>query len=170
VLARLLLTDRAKEMPPNLAVMSTSALVGRIESAGPFTARLLLLSDPSFTIRARILRRIDPARTRWVKVLTKGAAADEPLTEQNNAPVPVLAAGDGAGGLVADATTYANILPGDRLVTADDDPYLRREVRIGVVEEVVVRPENHQQVVVRVRPLEDLAALRDVYILYWKPL
>jgi cell shape-determining protein MreC len=170
VLTRLLATDRTKEMPPRLAVVTASALVGRIESAGPFTAHMQLVSDSGFSVRGRLLRRIDPARPRQIKVLKRGSAADEPLSERNNAPVPVLASGDGAGGLRAqDVNAYENIQPGDWLVTADDDPYLRREIRVGVVEEVSPQGNDRRFVQVRIRPFEDLSALRDVYVVYWKP-
>ncbi len=169
VVSRLLVTDRSKEMPRKLAVVTASALVGCLESAGKFSARLQLVTDPGFRVQARVLRRIDPNVPRWVRVLKPGAAAEEPLTARNNVPVPVLAVGDGAGGLTAEASEQENILPGDWLVTSGDDEHLRTEVPIGVVEEVRVRPEDHRFVKVRVRPFEDLAALRDVFIVYWKP-
>ena len=167
--SRLLMTDRSKEMPPRLAVLTASALVGRLESAGPFTARLQLVTDSNFAVRARVRRQIDPDHPRQVRVLLRGAAGIETLTERNNLPVGVLACGDGARGLTADAPAHENVLPGDWLVTADDDPYLRTEIRIGVVTEVNARPDDPGSVTLRVRPFEDLASLRHVYILYWKP-
>jgi cell shape-determining protein MreC len=169
VISKLLMTDRSKDLPANLAVVTASALVGRVESAGPFTAYVRLVTDPGFSMTGKIIRRIDPAHQRWIKVLTKGSAGDEFLTEQNNRPVTVQAAGDGAGGLIAHAYEYESILPGDWLVTADDDPYLRTEVRVGVVQQVDPMPAGRGQVKLRVKPLEDLAALRDVFIVYWKP-
>jgi cell shape-determining protein MreC len=170
VLSRLLMTDRLKEMPPNLAVLTTSALVGRLESAGPFTARLQLLTDPGFILSGKLLRRIDPNRPRLIKVLIKGEAAEEPLTDRNNMAIRALASGDGAGGMVIKGIAeHEKVQPGDWFVTADDDPYLRREVRVGVVDDVRPRADDHSFVQVRVRPFEDLGALRDVYIVYWKP-
>jgi cell shape-determining protein MreC len=169
VLTRLLKTDRSKELPANLAVVTASALVGRIESGGPFTAYVRLVTDPGFQLQGRILRRIDPNLQRWIKVLAKGAAADEPLSEQNNRPVVVQATGDGKGGLVATSYDYEKILPGDWLMTADNDAYLRASVRVGTVEEVEPLPSAPGQVRLRVKPFENLEALRDVFIVYWKP-
>ncbi|HUS46738.1 MAG TPA: rod shape-determining protein MreC [Phycisphaerae bacterium] len=170
VVSRLLMTDRSKEMPPKLAVLTASAVVGKLAAAGAFTSELQLVTDRGFHMPGRILRRIDPNRPRRISVLAHGAAAVETLSERNNKPIPVPASGDGAGGMVVTGVpAYENVLPGDWLVTTDDDPYLRTEVRVGTVEKVTPDPDDQRLVRLRVRPFEDLASLRRVYILYWKP-
>jgi cell shape-determining protein MreC len=169
VLSRLLMTDRSKDMPRGLAVLTASALVGRVVEEGPFTARMQLVTDRKFEIRGRIIRRIDPNDPRQIKVMTAGAAATEILTPANNRPIQVLARGDGGKGLIVrDVPEYEHVRPGDWLVTAGDDPYLRTEVRIGTVVQVRVDPDNQRFTNLRVRPFEDLDSLRRVYIVYWQ--
>jgi cell shape-determining protein MreC len=170
VVSRLLMTDRSKEMPPKLAVLTASAVVGQLSAAGAFTSQLQLVTDRGFHMPGRIIRRIDPNRPRQISVMAHGAAALETLNERNNKAIPVQARGDGAGGLtVGEVPAYENVLPGDWLVTTDDNPYLRTEVRIGTVLKVEPDPDDQRLVRLRVRPFEDLASLRRVYILYWKP-
>ena len=169
VLSRLLMTDCSKEMPPQLAVVTASALVGRLDWAGPFTSRVQLITDSNFALRGKIRRQLDPNRPRRILILRERAAADERLTKANNLPVPVLAVGDGQGYMVAEAAESEKIEPGDWLTTADDDPYLRTEVRVGAVEEVRVKPDDRLHVRLRVRPFVDLSSLRNVFIVYWKP-
>lgn len=170
VLERLLMTDRSKELPGNLAVITSSALVGRItpRGAGPFTSQLQLVTDSGFDIDCRVVRRIDPNRPRQIQVLSQGVAALEKLGPANNAPVPVTARGDGAGGMIVkNVGDGYNVQPGDWLMTQGDDPYLRTEVRIGTV--VDVKPADSHHVTLRVAPFADLGTLRDVYIVHWKP-
>ncbi len=170
VLARLLMTDRSKELPGNLAVITSSALVGRITArgAGPFTSQLQLVTDSGFDLDGRIIRRIYPNHPRQIQVLSQGVAALEKLAPANNAPVPVTARGDGAGGMIIkNVGDYHSIQPGDWLMTQGDDPYLRTELRVGTV--VDVKPADSHHVTLRVVPFADLDALRDVYIVHWKP-
>jgi cell shape-determining protein MreC len=170
VLSRLLMTDRSKELPGNLAVISSSALAGCITplGAGPFTSQIQLVTDSGFEINCRVVRQIDPNRPRQIQVLSQGAAAMEKLSPANNAPVIVSARGDGAGGMIVkDVGDYHNIQPGDWLMTNGDDPYLRTEIRIGTVTEV--RPSDSHHVTLRIAPAVNFAAMRDVYIVHWKP-
>ncbi|MCJ7543270.1 MAG: rod shape-determining protein MreC [Phycisphaerae bacterium] len=159
-----LVTDRSKAMPSELAVISASALVGRVTSAGPFSARIMLVTDRRFRTRARIRRLLDPDHPREIRLTDEGRARVELLNEQNNRPITVEAVGDGAGGLViADVWRYDNVLPGD-LVAAAEGPFLPLEVRIGDVEEVRPDPKHPDRVIVSVRPETDLGTLRDVFI------
>ena len=78
--------------------------------------------------------------------------------------------GDGVSGLIIEAVAECEkVMPGDWLVTSDAEPHLRTEVRIGVVQEVIVNPADRRFVTVKVKPFVDPATLRDVYIVYWKP-
>lgn len=159
-----LATDRSKAMPSELAVVASSGLVGQVISAGPFSARMMLVTDRRFRTRARIRRIPDPDHPREIRLTDEGRARVEVLNEQNNRPITVEAAGDGAGGLViADVWRYDNVLPGD-LVVAAEGPLLPLEVRLGSVHEVRADPKHPDRVIISVRPGTDLGTLRDVFI------
>jgi cell shape-determining protein MreC len=160
-----LVTDRSKELPSELAVVTSSALAGRVTSAGAFSARMMLVTDRRFRAAARIRRVIDPAYPRQIRLTDQGSARVEMLQEQNNRAIDVEAVGDGAGGLtVADVWRYDNVLPGDLLVTAGG-AFCPLEVRIGRVREVRADPKHAERVIVSVRPEVDPGTLRDVFIL-----
>jgi cell shape-determining protein MreC len=157
-------TDRSKQLPKDLPVVSASALVGQVSSAGPFSAQVMLVTDRRFRTAARIRRVPDPARPRQIRLTDQGSARVETLSEQNNRPIDVEAVGDGAGGLtVADVWRYDNVLAGDFLVTAAG-PFCPLEVRIGRVQEVRLDPKHAERVIVSVRPEVDPGTLRDVFI------
>ncbi|NLW87474.1 MAG: rod shape-determining protein MreC [Planctomycetes bacterium] len=169
VLSRLLITDRSKSIPRNLAVITSSALVGTVAESGAFTSRIQLVGDKGFHIRGRIIRHVDPAKPRLIMSNRPGAAGVVTLDETNNR-LEVLAHGDGVSGLIIEAVAECEkVMPGDWLVTSDAEPHLRTEVRIGVVQEVIVNPADRRFVTVKVKPFVDPATLRDVYIVYWKP-
>jgi cell shape-determining protein MreC len=158
---RLLLTDREKKLPENLAALSGSSLVGRVVETGAFTARLQLVTDAGFATRAHIGRIIDPQNPREVQA----GARILPLTERVNFPVEAYAHGDGAGGLVCDPIPAVhNIRPGDVLQTRGDEALLPTAVVIGRVSDVQNDPEHPGMVIVRAQPPADLASLRDVYV------
>jgi cell shape-determining protein MreC len=158
---RLLLTDRSKQLPPNLAVLSGAALVGRVLETGAFTARLQLVTDRAFAMRCHVGRVIDPANPRQVQI----RARMMPLTPRINYPVEAYVHGDGASGLVCDPIPAVhNIKPGDIIQTRGDEALLPAAVVIGRVSEVENDPEHPGMVIVHARPLADLASLRDVYI------
>jgi len=168
VATRLLLTDLSKALPCQpehlFAVVTGSALVGRIVSAGAYTARLQLLSDRDFQMAGRIRRVIDPSRPRMVTV-TEGAAAEVTLTPENNRQIEVIARGDGADGLIVEhVKAYHNVRPGDLLVTSGDDRVLPTEINVGQVTEVRPEAKEPHRVTLRVRPHADLGTLRDVFI------
>jgi len=165
VTTRRLLTDRSKRLPQNVATISATALVGRVMDAGRFTARLQTVTDPAFEVPAKIRRVIDPSNPRKITV-TVGGAGLQVLTPANNVRIPVLARGDGRGGLIVrDVNAYHNIRPGDLLVTAGDDAFLPVQVRIGKVVEVIDDPRRRGLFVsLRVAPSANLSTLREVYI------
>jgi cell shape-determining protein MreC len=157
-------TDRSKQLPKDLAVVSASALVGQVSSAGAFSAQVMLVTDRRFRAAARILRMPDPDHPRQIRLTDQGSARVETLNEQNNRAIDVEAVGDGAGGLtVADVWRYDNVLPGDLLVTAAG-LFCPLEVRIGRVREVTPDPKHPERVIVSVRPEVDPGTLRDVFI------
>jgi len=165
VTTRELVTDRPKALLSGYATISATSLVGRISSAGAFTARLQLVTDRQFAIEAQIFRLIDPNNPRQIKVTKANAAAMEILTPQNNHLVPVFAQGDGANGLIVrDVSVNDNVRPGDWLITRRDDAFLLAGIRIGEVTQVVRSPEHPGFVTLHVRPHADLEALREVYI------
>lgn len=159
------ITDRSKALPPNLAAITASALAGRITESGAFTARLQLVTDANFTIRARIRRIIDPAKPRVIRVLMEGRAAEETLSEANNKPIETPVSGDGTGELIVpDVSKYHNIQPGDYLVTCGDEAFLPAEIGIGRVTRVVDNAKYKGMTTVYAKPLADLSTLRDVYV------
>jgi len=167
VTTRRMLTDRSKSLPPPLAVISSTAVVGRLTDAGPFTARLQLLTDPGFTIVANIYRTLNPRDSRWITSYTEAGAIEQRLSEGNNSLIEVVARGDGTGLMVIkQVEEYHNVLPGDWLLSSGKEAFLPALVRIGKVVEVT-RPTKHPGfVTLKVKPHADLESLREVYIIY----
>ena len=189
VTTRMLRTDRKKKVPSDLAVISETApstggetelpsalkvvsqtaVVGRIVAAGPFTARMAMVTDRAFVIHALIHRVLHRGRPREITVESpRGGMAVAPLTDANNRPIDVEARGDGVDALICeeDVQAYHNILPGDVLVTSGREDFLLARVRIGEVTEVARRPEHRGFVTLKIKPRANLATLRDVYIVY----
>ncbi len=166
VTTRRLLTRRSKALPPRLGVIHANALVGRIMDTGAFTARLQLVSDRQFEIRARVRRVIAPGRTRMITVTEGDLPRETPLTPRTNQPVDVIAHGDGAGGMVVHhVKEYDNVLPGDLLTTHPDDGHMPTEVHIGKVTSVRRDAKDPHRVTLHIEPHADLSALREVFIL-----
>jgi cell shape-determining protein MreC len=164
VTTRELLTGCQKALPPGLATISTTALVGQIAESGAFISRMQLVTDAKFNTKACIYRELGPGQVRKFVDLTKGDAAVKNLTKDNNKAVPVFAVGDGARGLKAVASKDHGILAGDLLATVYSDSFLPEGVRIGHVEEVRDDPKEPGQVILIIRPEADLSALSEVYI------
>ena len=159
------LTDRSKSLPPRLATINSSALVGRLLETGAYFARVQLITDSGFHLRCRIIR--DPAVARTITETKGGVAAQKPLTHSNNVPVDVVADGDGVDGLtVCDVKKQYGIMKGDWLVTSRDDAFMPEHVRIGRVVEVKDDPKNQLFVIIHVQPSADLSSLKDVLIVY----
>ncbi|MBI5723699.1 MAG: rod shape-determining protein MreC [Planctomycetes bacterium] len=166
VAARRLITDRLKNIPSGLPVINTMQLVGRIIESGPFTARMQLVTDRDFrSVPARIIRIIDPHNPRQVII----NSAIQTLTEDINRPISVIVDGDGADGMtISDVPHDHQVRPGDRLATSGKDLALPAAIPIGTVTDVKGDPKNPSCVIIKVRPLMDLSAIRDVYIV-WTP-
>ena len=159
-----ILTDRSKALPTDLAVVTTSALVGRLVDAGAFVARMQLVTDRDFKVSARIRRLVDPNHPREITIIREGSAAREVLTEHNSVPLDVQAVGDGSNGLVVShVPEIDNVLPGDLLVTAGEG-LLPVEMGIGRVRQAQRDPQNPHHFTLKVAPEADLSNLREVYI------
>jgi cell shape-determining protein MreC len=158
---RIILTDRSKALlQEKLATVTGSALVGRVVESSAYTARLQLVTDRGFQIKGRIIRDVGNPRT-----ITDMPAGVRVALSGENATLDVEAQGDGAGGLVVqNVKEYENVLPGDVLVTRDEDYYLPAQVSIGTVTDVEKYPDSPGFVTLRVRPQVNLGRLRYVYI------
>jgi cell shape-determining protein MreC len=167
VTTREIATNRSKALPPKLAVVNESSLVGRIVDSGAFTARLQLVTDRGFQISARIRRVIVPGRSRTVTITEGGLPRMTQLTPENNTPIDdVLAVGDGADMvMVPDVKAYYNVLPGDLLWASAEKEYLPVDIYIGKVEKVELNEKDSRRVTVYVRPYADVANVRDVFII-----
>ena len=159
-------TNRSKALPPKLAVVNESSLVGRIVDSGAFTARLQLVTDREFKINGRIRRVIVPGQARTVTVTEGSLPSTTQLEPKNNTPIEVLAVGDGADMVVApDVKAYYNVLPGDQLWASAEKEYLPVDIYIGKVEKVELNEKDSRRVTVYVRPPADVADVRDVFII-----
>ena len=161
VTERRVLTDRAKRLPENLAVLSSAGLVGRVVETGAFTARVQLVTDRAFVLRGQIRRVIDAQNPRQVQIGDRIVY----LRRQYNVPVECRATGDGLGGLiVAHVPKMYNIRPGDVLETPPDDGALPAIVPVGKVVRVTDEPQNTGRVQLEVQPVVDLRSIRQVYL------
>ncbi len=168
VTMRELATNRSKALPPKLAVVNESSLVGRIVDSGAFTARLQLATDRQFKINGKIRRVIVPGRARTVTVTEGSLPRTTQLTPENNTPIGVLAVGDGGSMVVApDVKAYYNVLPGDQLWASAEKEFLPVDIYIGKVEKVEPDPDGKDahRVKVLIRPHGDVANVRDVLII-----
>ncbi|MBN1941894.1 MAG: hypothetical protein JW849_01240 [Phycisphaerae bacterium] len=161
VTQRRVLTDRSEPLGENHPVLSTSGLAGRIVESGPFTARVQLVTDAGFEVRGQIRRVIDPRNPRLIQ------SGDQMvrLEEANNAPIDVVAFGDGAVGLVVPEVRQVHaVRPGDVLQVRPDVGALPAPVIIGTVTGVTDDAEHAGMVRLSVRPAVDLPSLREVFI------
>ncbi len=170
VTTRLLLTNRAKALEPHgkLAVVTGSALVGRLGETWGYMARLILVTDRSFRTQAQIARAIDPNNPRLIQVEnTPGYVTEETLSHQNYAYVPCVAHGNGSDAVIVRGVSRGdNIKVGDELVVRIVGTYESTRIPIGKVVEVKVDEKlgvGFDQL--RIEPMADLAALREVFIL-----
>ena len=166
VTVREVATNRSKALPPNLAVVNESSLVGRILDSGAFTARLQLVTDRGFQVSARIRRVIVPGQARTVTITEGGLPRMTQLTPENNTPIMVLATGNGADMVMApDVKAYYEVQPGDQLWASAEKEYLPVDIYIGKVEKVELNEKDSRRVTVYIRPHADVANVRDVFII-----
>ena len=168
VITRKIVTDRAVPLPSNLRAVvqqrlqevTSSVLVGRLLETGPFSARLQLVTDRGFRIRAAVQRQYNPTVPREI---VNGPKRE--LLGRSSKPIPVDAAGDGTAFMVVEhAKAEDNIQAGDWLVTCSDEPLLPVQIPIGMVTEVKA---NHKQagfVSLKIRPMAEPELLRSVMV------
>ncbi|MDP6635584.1 MAG: rod shape-determining protein MreC [Phycisphaerae bacterium] len=173
------LTDRSKALPADDQMraitgyardtdkpVAGSVLVGWVEAAGSFTARVRLITDKRFKIRAWLQRVIDPENPRKVTAMTPEGPTEKILTPADSKLIyiQVILHGDGERGLITeDIQKSDNIRPGDWLWTTVSAK-LPRSLRVGKVISVSESDRNPNFVVAKVAPIADLGALRDIYI------
>jgi len=163
VTTRELFTGVDVPLPPKLAVLTTTGLVGQIASSSEFTARLRLVTDRTFKMQAQIWR--DPAIERRVIFRGSGGEQSVPLTPANNVPIDVDIRGDGANGVIADDVPFDHaVQPGDWIITRGHSLEMPGRVRIAQVKKVTVHKANSLMRVVYAEPLADLSTLREAYI------
>jgi len=163
-----LTTQRSKALPPLLAVVSSSSLVGRIIDSGALTARLQLVTDRNFKLNGRILRVIAKGRERMVTVTKGDLPSQTLLTTENpwdNEPIDVLVVGDGSGLVISlDVKEYHKVQPGDLLMASAEAENLPVDMHIGKVVKVERDKKDSHRVKVYAKPHTDVANVRDVFI------
>lgn len=169
VTTRELWTGRRAGLPKKLAVITASALVGRITESDTFTARLQLLTDRSFRIAVQVHRVVqDPERPRKITVTTDGGPdRAERLTPYHPNVRDIHAAGDGGHGMLIQRVDRRHeVRAGDVVLTRGDERAIGAPVPVGRVERVADDEEAPAMfVTLHVRPYANLASLRQVYII-----
>lgn len=166
VTTRQLVTDRSKAigpnklaviaLPPDLEALSSAVLAGRLLESGGHMARLELVTNKHFKIRARIGRRIAPDHPDPTR---------RELSDANIYLINVEACGDGKDSLlVSNVKASDHILIGDWLVTCSDDPLLPAQIHVGYVVDVTADPRLGGFVNLRIKPSADLDTLREVFV------
>ena len=164
VTTRHLLTDRAKALPEGRAAITDCVLVGQLAGTWAFGASLRLVTDRGFRVNGRIHRIIkDDQNPRMIEIIELGKARSEPLTDENNQPVPAFAEGDGEGLVATGISENYHILPGDVFATREDG-FVPAPMLVGKVVQVTKDPKEPGRVIVRIKPAADLDNLRLVYI------
>jgi len=166
VTTRDLTTKRSKALPPRLAVVNASSLVGRITDSGAFTARLQLVTDRDFQMNGRIRRVIVPGKERMVTVTEGDMPRQTLLTPANNKPIDVLVVGSGGSLVIApDVKEYYKVRPGDLLMASAEAENLPVDIHVGRVVKVETDKKDPRRVKVYVKPYTDVANVRDVFII-----
>ncbi len=158
-----LLTDRTKRMPGQPAALHGTVLAGRIVESGALTARVRLVTDRDFSLRVRVLRRIDPGNPRRIRI----GEREVPLTPDMAAtgPLPGLARGDGRYGMIIPAVPKSHeIRPDDVVQTCPDDGSIGAAVTIGTIKKVADSRDDPRHVDLLVDPAVDPQALRELWI------
>ena len=157
------------EEAKRLAVVTASALVGRITESDSYTARLQLLTDRSFRIAVQVHRVVqDPERPRKITVTTDGGPdRAERLTPYHPNVRDIHAAGDGGHGMLIQRVDRRHeVRAGDVVLTRADERAIGAPVPVGRVERVADDEEAPAMfVTLHVRPYANLASLRQVYII-----
>ena len=142
-----------------------SVLVGWVEAAGSFTARVRLVTDKRFKVEAWLHRTLNPANPRIITANTPEGPTEVTMTARNNSLINVKVMGDGERGLVTSAVPKShNVRPGDWVWTIGRSAKLPVKLRIGKVAKVATSVKNPNFVAMTVTPAAELGSLRDVLI------
>ena len=168
VTTRELWTDRRAGLPKNLAVVTASALAGRITESDSYTARLQLVTDRSFSIGVQVHRVVqNPKKPRKITVTTDGGPQRVEPLDEFHPNIFCVAHGDGRRGmLIPHVREDHEIRPGDVVLTRSDDAAVGAPIPVGRVERVADDEEEPALFdTLHVRPYANLASLREVYII-----
>ncbi|MDP6542971.1 MAG: rod shape-determining protein MreC [Phycisphaerae bacterium] len=172
-------TDRSKALPDGNRMRAITGfppvegkpiagcvLVGWVEAAGSFTARVRLVTDKRFKIEAWLQRKIDPASPRKIIGKTPDGPTEAILTRENNKLIKVTLRGDGERGLVTtdDIPKDHNVRSGDWMWTIGRSAKLPVQLRIGEVVNVTQSDKKPNFVSLRVAPAARLGTLQDIFI------
>ncbi len=122
-----------------MAVMTHTGLVGRISEVGPAISRVILLTDPHFRVAARV-------SLSGVMGLGAGSSAGEMLFTY----VPL----------------EAPLKPGEKIFTAGGRSFCPEGIPIGAIQSVAADSSRLFQFG-RVRPVVNLSALQEVFVITW---
>jgi len=172
VTTRLLLHEFPRALPLGLSVLGRNYVVGRIIDSSAHSATLQLVTDRSFRLPARILRLVDPGEKRTAYVSGSGGALVRRVFRHDGSssaaqvagePIAVRADGDGGQIVCRQVSAHHEIRPGDELTTGGTEA-LPFALTIGRVSRTEPEKADPHFVTVHVKPLADLAGLREVYI------
>jgi len=169
---RRLLHEYPKALPRGLTVLGRNYVVGEVLDAAGYSATLRLVTDREYRAPARILRLVKPGEAR--KILVSQPSGDEAVGQFRHdgtttgpqvvgRAITVRADGNGREIVCTNVPARHRIRPGDVLTTARTSG-LPFRLTIGRVREVKSESAEPHYVTVFVRPLADLPALREVYI------
>jgi hypothetical protein len=165
VTTRAILINRSTALPGTPAVLSSSAVVGRIIESGAWTAHLQLVTDQNFQLKAFVQRVFDPKHPRQIEDIGPGTGQprSRPLREDDG-PVPVNLTGCGDGLISAAVSEGHAIAPGDLVLTMGEDGRLPMAVVVGRVRSCEPVGNSSRHVRLRVEPEAKLDTLENVYI------
>ncbi len=170
-----LLHEFETALPAGLTALGRNFVVGSIADAAGYSATLKLVTDPTYHSEARLLRLVRPGQTREIRVSKQSPGGVGLTTRQfrhdgrSEAPavvgeaVNVNADGNGKEIVCRQVPAHHGVREGDMLTTARTAA-LPFRLTIGEVRTVEVDKSDPHLVTVYVKPLADLATLREVYI------
>ncbi|HET6428814.1 MAG TPA: rod shape-determining protein MreC [Phycisphaerae bacterium] len=174
VTTRRLIHEMGVALPPELVVLGTNYVVGRMVEPRAFSGTLQLVTDPAFEMPATLWRLVAPGEKRMVYVRTEDGGRREVFLAHDGKtpglhavgdPIVTQATGDGRHVVLRNVPGYYGVRPGDLLTTSRSWQLAPFQLRIGEVVRVAAEKENAHFVTVFVQPFADLASLSDVYVI-----
>ena len=168
VTSRGLMVDQPTGLPTPVAVLSSTAVAGRIIESGAWTARMQTILDSDFSTDACVVRIIDDSRPRYVEVdeMVKGLKVPQARQLRPEDPlIPISIRGQGTDRMIsAEVPAQHAIVAGDWVVTARNMGLLPANILIGRVTRLLPVAKNPNYVRLEVAPEVSIDSLRDVYI------